>query len=54
MLGYTKTDIGKILQAVKNRELQCILIGLGGTGSNFIHWLYEMSEWTGKTEIFTK
>ncbi|MHA2023923.1 MAG: hypothetical protein ACTSWQ_09715 [Candidatus Thorarchaeota archaeon] len=52
MLGYTKTDISKILQAVKNKELNCVLVGLGGTGSNFLHWLYEMSEWTGKSQIF--
>lgn len=52
MLGHTKTDIGKILQSVKNRQLNIALVGLGGTGSNFIHWLYEMCEWTGKTEVF--
>jgi hypothetical protein len=52
MLGYTKTDISKILQAAKNKELDCALVGLGGTGSNFLHWVYEMSQWTGKTQIF--
>ena len=54
MLGYTKTDIAKMLQQVKNLKLNCVLVGLGGTGSNFLHWLYEMSEWTGKVEIFDK
>jgi len=54
MLGYTKTDITKMLQHVKNLELDCVLVGLGGTGSNFLHWLYEMSEWTGKSQIFHK
>ncbi len=54
MLGCTKTDITKMLQHVKNLELNCILVGLGGTGSNFLHWLYEMSEWTGKSQIFNK
>ena len=53
MLGYTKTDISKMLQAAKNKELNCILVGLGGTGSNFLNWLYEMSQWTGKTKIFS-
>ena len=52
MLGYTKTDISKLLQAVKNREYIITLVGLGGTGSNFLHWMSEMSEWTGKTRIF--
>lgn len=54
MLGYTKTDITKILQAVKHKGLSVVLIGLGGTGSNFLHWLYEMSEWTGKDQIFSR
>ncbi len=53
MLGYTKTDITKILQAAKNKELSIILVGLGGTGSNFLHWLYKLCEWTGKKQIFT-
>ncbi len=52
MLGYTKTDIGKLLQAAKNKEYDLVLIGLGGTGSNVIHWLYEMMQWTGKEQIF--
>ena len=54
MLGYTKTDISKLLQGVKNKELELILVGLGGTGSNFLYWAYEMAEWTGKTQIFKK
>jgi len=52
MLGYTKTDISKLLQTVKNRELSVYLVGLGGTGSNFLHWMYQMVEWTGKTQVF--
>ena len=52
MLGYTKTDISKILQTVKNKKFSIILVGLGGTGSNFLHWMYEMTQWVGKTEIF--
>jgi hypothetical protein len=54
MLGYTKTDISKLLQSVKNKQLSLLLVGLGGTGSNFIHWMSEMSEWTGKSKIFYK
>jgi hypothetical protein len=54
MLGYTKTDISKLLQYVKAKELKLALVGAGGTGSNFLHWIYEMCEWTGKTRIFTK
>ena len=54
MLGYTKTDISKILQSVKNKEVNCALVGLGGTGSNFLNWVYEMSQWTGKSQIFKK
>jgi hypothetical protein len=52
MLGYTKTDIGKILQKVKNEEYRLILVGAGGTGSNFLYWAFKMAEWTGKYEIF--
>jgi len=52
MLGYTKTDISKLLQSVKNKELYLTLVGVGGSGSNFLHWLYEMAEWTGKNQIF--
>ena len=52
MLGYTKTDISKLLQAVKNKEFIITLVGLGGTGSNFLHWMSQMSEWTGKSRIF--
>ena len=54
MLGYTKTDISKLLQAVKNKEYNIALVGAGGTGSNFMHWLYQMCEWTGKEQIFRK
>ena len=54
MLGYTKTDISKLLQAVKHKSLNLTLCGLGGTGSNVLHWMYEMSQWTGKDQIFDK
>lgn len=54
MLGYTKTDISKLLQSVKNKEYNIALVGAGGTGSNFMHWLYQMCEWTGKEQIFSK
>ena len=54
MLGYTKTDITKLLQIVKHKNYKIVLVGLGGTGSNFLHWMYEMCNWTGKTEIFAE
>ena len=54
MLGYTKTDISKLLQAVKNKGYNLVLIGAGGTGSNFLHWLYEMANFTGKRDIFVQ
>lgn len=52
MLGYTKTDIGKMLQLAKNKNYSLTLVGLGGTGSNVLHWIYEMMQWTGKGYIF--
>ena len=54
MLGYTKTDISKLVQAVKNKELYIALVGVGGTGSNFLHWMQEMTEWVGKDRIFSQ
>lgn len=54
MLGFTKTDISKLLQGVKNKEYNIALVGVGGTGSNFMHWMYEMCEWVGKEEIFMR
>ncbi len=53
MLGYTKTSIGKILQAAKNKNIGLTLVGLGGTGSNFMYWMHEMAQWVGKENIFS-
>lgn len=52
MLGYTKTDIAKLLQAVKNKHISVALVGIGGTGSNFLYFMHLMSQWVGKDEIF--
>lgn len=52
MLGFTKTDISKLLQGVKNKGLNIILVGIGGTGSNFLYFMHKMTEWVGKDEIF--
>lgn len=52
MLGYTKTEIGKLLQSVKNKELKLHIIGAGGTGSNFLWWLTKLCQLTGKKHIF--
>ncbi len=54
MLGYTKTEISKLLQQVKNKQYSIALAGVGGTGSNFLHWMYEMCEFTGKENIFKR
>lgn len=54
MLGYTKTDISKLLQNVKNRNIQIILVGIGGTGSNFLYFMHELTQWVGKDSIFQK
>jgi len=52
MLGYTKTEISKILAKVKKNQPRVSLLGMGGSGSNFIHWTYLMAEWTNKLELF--
>jgi len=41
-----------VLQSTKINRHKLILLGYGGSGSNFLHWVYEMAEWTGKTDIF--
>ena len=52
MLGYTRTDITKMLSAIKREPNTLVLVGYGGTGSNFMHFLHEMCAWTGVNEVF--
>ena len=50
--GYTKTSIAKILNNAKKKQFKICVIGYGGTGTNFLHWLSKMAEWTNVNKIF--
>ncbi len=52
--GETKTSISKMLLAVKKKQFNLLIIGYGGTGTNFLHWLSKMAEWTNTHHIFEK
>ncbi len=53
ILGYSKTKIKNILLAVKKKKLSIAVVGYGGTGTNFLHWMSKISEWTNINRIFT-
>ena len=50
--GYNKTNISKILLSVKKKNFDILVLGFGGTGTNFIHWMSKMAEWTNIHHIF--
>ncbi len=52
MLGYTEKDIKALLLAVKSKHTKLLLIGAGGTGANFIHWMNELCSLTNTLNIF--
>lgn len=54
MLGYRKKDIKEILDAVKSKGYVLNLMGFGGTGTNFFHWLKEMCELTNTVNVFER
>jgi len=54
IFGHTKTSIKKILTEVKKKNIDLGMIGFGGTGTNFFHWLSEMAEWTNTNRIFKR
>ena len=52
ILGYTAQDIKELMTTVKNKQLDFIFAGVGGTGMNCAYWLDEMSKLTNTINIF--
>lgn len=52
ILGYTTQDIKELMTTVKNKQLDFIFAGVGGTGMNCAYWLDEMSKLTNTINIF--
>ena len=52
ILGYSVKDISNLLVAVKNKSLNFIFAGIGGTGMNTAYWLDELSKLTNTINIF--
>lgn len=51
-LGYTKTDIKKYMTELKKIRPNLVIVGYGGTGTNFLHWMSQLALMTGHTNIF--
>ncbi len=52
ILGYKKKDIKEILDSVKTKGYTLNMLGFGGTGTNFYHWLNEMCVLANTVNIF--
>lgn len=52
LVGYSPKDIKSLLQAVASKDLTFTMIGFGGTNSNTLHWLYEMSTLCNVSNVF--
>ena len=52
MLGFKKNDLKLILNQVKLKKLELVLLGIGGTGMNFMHWTTELCNFTNTLNIF--
>jgi hypothetical protein len=52
MLGYTKKNLKDLLESLKTKHLDLALVGLGGTGMNFMHWATELANYTNSINIF--
>jgi len=54
IFGYTKTSLGTLLNEVKKHQYDIGLIGYGGTGTNFLHWISQMAVATNTKNIFNR
>jgi hypothetical protein len=54
MLGYSKIHLKTMLETIKDKKLNLCLVGLGGTGMNFMHWAEEITNYTNSINIFEK
>ena len=52
VLGYKKKDLKNIIDNVKSKGYVLHLLGFGGTGTNFYHWLNEICILTNTVNIF--
>ena len=52
VLGFTKSDIKRLLIDVKKQKLNMVFTGFGGTGTNTAHWLSKLMVWTGQVNLF--
>jgi hypothetical protein len=54
MLGYTKINLKAMLETIKEKKINLCLVGLGGTGMNFMHWAEEIANYTNSINIFER
>jgi len=54
LLHYKKKDIKKILTEVKSKKKKIHMLGMGGTGSNFVYFVEELCRWTNTINIFNE
>lgn len=52
ILGYNKSKIKTILSTLKKRNNSLVLVGVGGTGMNFVHWASELCLMSNVSQIF--
>lgn len=52
ILGYSVKDITRLMVSVKNKSLNFVFAGIGGTGMNTAYWLDELSKLTNTINIF--
>lgn len=52
ILGYKPKDIKQLLLSVKRQKHNFVMVGMGGTGTNFLFWLKEMCEEHNVKSIF--
>lgn len=54
MLGYKKLNLKATVDAVKAKHLELVLVGLGGTGMNFMHWGEELCNYVNSVNVFKR
>lgn len=52
MLGYSLKDLNKLIAKIRSKKLNFVMLGLGGTNSNTLYWLYEMMHLTNNSNLF--
>lgn len=52
IFNYNTSQITKILKKLKSKRFSMVLLGAGGTGSNFLYWTSQLCELTNINEIF--